>query len=31
MQEHTYRIDPVRAESVLESQLTEVLEGIPGW
>ena len=31
MQEHTYRIDPVRAESALEPQLTDVLESIPGW
>ncbi len=31
MQEHTYRIDPIRAENALDPQLTEVLEGIPGW
>ena len=31
MQEHTYRIDPIRAESALEPQLAEALEGIPGW
>lgn len=31
MQEHTYRIDPIRAESALDPQLAEALEGIPGW
>lgn len=31
MQEHTYRIDPIKAESGLDPELAKMLEGMPGW
>lgn len=31
MQKRTYRIDPIRAESSLDTEMAEMLEGVPGW
>lgn len=31
MQNHTYRIDPIRAEGALDPEAAEMLKEVPGW
>lgn len=31
MQNHTYRINPIRAEGALDPEAAEMLKEVPGW